>query len=404
VVNNSKAFLTQVVYFSEGSPDLLQITSVRARQDKRSIKLLRNKVYYNLLQAKKALLNGELPSEKQEDWKQTVLYTVHGDFLLIDMIATDINFDNIQDVIAVMKRNDGQTFLLEVVFTDAAHTNFYSSELAFENQGIKQVLGVLDVNKDGKNDFVYLSSLNQLAYVANQDPVYTSQVIWGDPLDISSRLKSYFIIDFNQDGLTDFVLPVSGDLVLIKQVTTDKWEKHALKTSQIKDVALAKLRTDYLDFILLLNSQVAVLSQTEVNKQGESDYVWTAADGKVYGFALTLLDLNSEVVWSRLLAADLVGDGNLDLVLYSNTQRMIGWGRRAVQVSDFGWNPNFWMLLMIYVMVMSLILGLAHTAYLKKLKHADLNLLHLPAGIEFKAAPAVQDSDERFKVKRKITV
>jgi hypothetical protein len=403
-VNNSKAFLSQVVYFSEGSPDLLQITSVRARQDQRSIRLLRNKVYYNLLQAKKDLLNGESPSEKQEDWKQTTLYTVHGDFLLIDMIATDINFDNIQDVIAVMKRNDGQTFMLEVVFTDAAHTSFYSSELAFENQGIKQVLGVLDVNKDGKNDFVYLTSLNQLAYVANQDPVYTSQVIWGDPLDIGSRLKSYFIIDFNQAGLTDFVLPVSGDLLLIKQVTAEKWEKHALKTSQIKDVALAKLRTDYLDFLLLLNSQVAVLSQTAVSKESESDYMWTAADGEVYGFALTLLDLNSDVMWSRLLAADLVGDGNLDLVLYSNTRRMIGWGRRAVQVSDFGWNPNFWMLLMIYVMVMSLLLGLAHTAYLKRLKHADLSLLHLPPGIEFKTAPAVQEPDERLKMKRKITV
>lgn len=408
VVPNSKGYLSLVVYFSDQSPDLLQITSVRPRQDQRSIKLLRNRVYINQLNAKKDLLSGDLPSDDQEDWPQTKLYTVHGENLLIDMISTDINSDGVQDVLAVLKRNDGQTFILEVVFTDAAHTNYYCSELAFESPGIKQVLGVIDVNKDGKNDFVYLSSKNQLAYVANFDPVYTSIVIWEEQLDIGPRLKSYYILDFYNNGRTDFVIPVKDNLILVEETKAGAWQKRVLNSSPIKDVALANLRPGYLDFVLLWGSQLAFLAQTEVTATSDmtdASYIWTQADGKTFSYNLSLFDLESDIKWSRLLVADLIGNNNLDLVLYSTSQRTIGWGRRSVQGSDLGWNPDFWMFLMIYVLAMSLLLGLAHTAYVKKLKRTEMSLLMLPPGLQFKP-PSVHDPDQlpKGKGKRKITV
>mmetsp|Transcript_26713 Transcript_26713/g.48119 ORF Transcript_26713/g.48119 Transcript_26713/m.48119 type:complete len:338 (+) Transcript_26713:810-1823(+) len=336
----------------------------------------------------------------------TILYTTQRDLLLVDMIATDINSDGIQDVLAVLRRSDGQTFILEVVFTDSLHTSHYSSELAFESQGIKQVLGVFDVNRDGKNDFVYLSSYNQLAYVANFDPVYTSFVIWGETLDVGPRLNSFYILDFDKDGLTDFIIPVTGNLLLIEESPNSGWQKKILNSSDIKDIALVTLRKDALDFVLLWGTEVAYLAQTQIlegSSVNDATYIWTSAEGKTFCYILSVFDIRSDISWSRVDSADLVGDGELDLVLYSSTQRTIGWGRRSVQGSDLGWNPDFWMILMVYVLAMSLALGLAHTAYVKRLKRTEMSLLNLPPGLEFKA-PTHVDPDNLPKAKRKITV
>ena len=96
---------------------------------------------------------------------------------------------------------------------------------------------------------------------------------------------------------------------------------------------------------------------------------------------------------------DLDNSHSIDLLLFSGNEKTIYWGRKKkANLQGVGWDPNFWIYLMTYVIAMSLAAGLFH-AY--KVKNTETQKkLDLP-----KWKPSTVINEEKGKINiRKITV
>ena len=65
--------------------------------------------------------------------------------------------------------------------------------------------------------------------------------------------------------------------------------------------------------------------------------------------------------------------GNLDLLIFSAEEGTIFWTRKKpANLKGLGWGPEFWIYIMIYVMLMSLGAGLFHSHYSDKIEEQSV--------------------------------
>jgi hypothetical protein len=65
-------------------------------------------------------------------------------------------------------------------------------------------------------------------------------------------------------------------------------------------------------------------------------------------------------------------NGAIDLLLVSNDQKTIFWARKKpANLKGLGWSPEFWIYIMIYVMLMSLGAGFFHSQFFDKLEEGS---------------------------------
>lgn len=80
--------------------------------------------------------------------------------------------------------------------------------------------------------------------------------------------------------------------------------------------------------------------------------------------------------------------GSIDLLLFSEELKTIFWGRKKPSnIQGLGWGPEFWIYIMIYVIVMSLGAGIFHSHYAEKLEEQNNFFKNLDGQKEFTANP-----------------
>ena len=130
--------------------------------------------------------------------------------------------------------------------------------------------------------------------------------------------------------------------------------------------------------MLLWPDKIGLLAQTYLPKGGsevEVEYMWQTVDGTTFGYVKYPVQIEAGA-WDTLVTTDLSGTGQLDLILYSETQHRIVWGRRAFKTPPgLGWDPNFWVYVMTYVIGASLVLLSMHFYWDSKLQEEERKLL-----------------------------
>lgn len=373
----SDSCVTRVVDFdSDGYPDLLQIS-----RTKKTVRVLLNRVRENQDRLKREALNPEVgptDNKHEDDWINTELQTISTQAEYIDLLYGDINMDGVEDIVLAGRRLDKTYFIQLLLFTSKGAFAFQTTEIAVDSSGISQLLAVEDINKDHRNELLYLTASSHLVYILNKDPVYTSQLVLSAALDLKGRIRHFATVDLTESGNSDFILPGANELDLIRQ-TSSTWAKVALLSTTLQDVSVCDVsNTGKTDLVLLWSDHIALLAQTYLPRDQteiEVEYMWQTADGTTFGYVLYPLNIDSGS-WDSIVTADLSGSKQLDLVLYSETQHRIVWGRRAFKTpSGLGWDPNFWVYVMCYVILASLVLVSMHFYWDSKLQEEERKLL-----------------------------
>lgn len=72
----------------------------------------------------------------------------------------------------------------------------------------------------------------------------------------------------------------------------------------------------------------------------------------------------------------------MDILIFSAEEQTIFWGRKKPSnLKGIGWNTDFWIYIMIYVMLMSLAAGFFHSHFTEKVDDQSV-ILKLPAVLE----------------------
>jgi hypothetical protein len=86
-------------------------------------------------------------------------------------------------------------------------------------------------------------------------------------------------------------------------------------------------------------------------------YDWKTSDGAKFGYLKFQFDLEFDNSWNRIETG--IEDDHLILVLQSGDELYVAW-RSTLSTIPYGWNPNFWLILMSGVMFCSILCGLLH--------------------------------------------
>jgi hypothetical protein len=370
--------ITRVVYFdSDGYPDLIQIS-----RTKKTVRILLNRVRENQDRLKREALNPEVgvtDNKHEDDWINEELLTISTQAEYVDLLYGDINMDGVEDIVLAGRRMDKTYFIQLLLFTTKGSFSFQTMEIAVDSRGISQLLSIGDINKDHRNELLYLTASNHLAYILNEDPVYRSQLVLSTAIELKGKIKHFALVDLTENGNTDFIFPAVSELDLIKQTGTANWAKVSLLSSDLQDASVCDVtNTGKTDMVLLWADHIALLAQTYLPRDEtdiEVEYMWQTADGTTFGYILYPLNIDAGN-WDSIVTTDLSGTKQLDLVLYSESQHKIVWGRRAFKTpSGLGWDPNFWVYVMCYVILASLVLVTMHFYWDSKLQEEERKLL-----------------------------
>ena len=77
------------------------------------------------------------------------------------------------------------------------------------------------------------------------------------------------------------------------------------------------------------------------------------------------LNINS---YDFLMEIDINSDSNVELIIYTNEKSSLYWLKKYVPfISGFGWNSDFWIYVILYIYLLSSIVGIFEFYKLKKL-------------------------------------
>lgn len=373
----SDSSVTKVVYFdSDGFPDLIQISKTH-----KTVRVLLNRVRENQERQKREALNpesGPVENKHEDDWINEELLTISTQGEYIDLLYGDINSDGVSDIVLAGRHQDRSYFIQLLMFSTQGSFSFQITEIAVDSSGISQLLAISDINKDKRNEVVYLTASSRLAYIVNQDPVYRSLFILNEQVELTGKIKHFELVDLSENGNTDFLLPTEKQLDLLRQ-NGSTWSRIPLLSTSLQDASKCDVtNTGKTDLILLWSDHISLLAQTYLPKDEteiEVEYMWQTSDGTTFGYVLYPLDVEPGD-WDSLITTDLSGTQQLDLILYSENQHRIVWGRRAFKTPvGLGWDPNFWVYVMCYVILASLVLVTMHFYWDSKLQEEERKLL-----------------------------
>ena len=394
-VPNSRWHQVKVAKFdNDPYPDLVIVTP-----NQRTVRYIKNQVRKNIEIIKREQFTSEKDNSGDlEDWVGTDLYTVGKDTRIVDFFIQDMNHDGKPEIVMALRHKDGVYTILEMIFTEFETMEFNVLELWFENQGILQLLGACSLNNENKLDLVYLSSEYKLEYVENKDPSYNKRVMVDTPLATETRLKRFYSVDFNNDGETEFIfLDNEGVKFLYLEKSSRTWQLEFIYPGELPDIALAHItKPSNSDLILVHSDYLTWLSTFSELK--EPMFSW-----RDKGYLEFPIEFENSYQWKSLLVSDLENSGEVDFLLH--TLDSIYWGRKKkLGLEGLGWEPNFWIYLMSYVILMSMAAGLFHSYYSEHLEE-ELLLSNLPSNLpeEWVKRIEAMSPNEKRKELRKIT-
>jgi hypothetical protein len=308
---------------------------------------------------------------------------------------------------------DQNTVLLKINIIDKKIDN-----IAFINfQKHVRIICAYDMDVDGFLDILYIDDKNNLYILYNDDPNYLNVFVTSLNTILINQQPRLFIIDSDRDGYPDIVTADKGQNTIglffnqgkgywndIKQFFKENqfnkdliykqksWRfiplidiyEEKLTGQILRDFTILKLkhgekkRLDFQIFALydsnpywFIEKEIAGDTSIQDLKKIEQNYFYMMTKGVI---VLDHLDDVHSGDYNMIIDIDINNDTYPEFILYSIKNAKLYWMKKYVAyITGFGWDSNFWILLTIYIYIVSSVIGFYQFYKLKLLNDQIVN-------------------------------
>lgn len=278
------------------------------------------------------------------------------------------------------------------------------SSMAFDT-GIK-IIGSYDMDNDGLIDILVIDEFRNLYVLLNDDPFYYKVLISHINPTLIKNVPRIFVIDSNRDDYPDILTAdlTQNTIGLLFNRGKHYWSKvkkyfrYNSKAIVYKkdiwhfipliDVDEENISEPLIDFTMILinnyqrvnfeifaifNNQMHWLIEKEVNIP---DIDWNRNQLDInYMYCMRKSDIviehqidQNETKYEMIVDIDVNNDTYPEFILYSSYHSSLYWIKKyEPYFTSFGWEPSFWIYLMILIYIISSLIGLFEFYRLKKL-------------------------------------
>jgi hypothetical protein len=358
------------------------------------------------------------PLNNSLGWKESYFFDLDDDNLMIKPLITNseilsihlyefysANHDNQLLLIKIQNYYDHSMNLLKIVITDEEIVDISLIKIS---NNIK-IIGAYDMNYDGLIDILYVDDKNKLNVMVNDDPYYWHVTIATlHPITIQN-VHRIFIIDADNDNYPDIVTAdtISNTIGLIFNEGRDFWmdvskyfangsNRNSIYKNKIWsfipliDVYSEKLSYNKLkDFTIYqitdrrrINFEIFAIYDdrlswfVEIDLKVPDTFQWGSHRTiQNYMYCMTKCEIivDKQAVtelmnYNVIIDIDVNGDRFPEFIVYSVKSNSLFWIKKYTpSLSGFGWNSNFWIYIIIYIYIVSSVVGIYDFYKLKKL-------------------------------------
>lgn len=300
---------------------------------------------------------------------------------------------------------DYSTDILKVTIYDSKIENI--SLIKFKSN--IRIIGAYDMNRDGLIDVVYSDSNNNLYIMVNDDPYYHQVFVANINTVMARDIPRLFIIDSDRDTYPDIITAdrTANTIGILFNLGAEYWKgiKYFYQVSQNREKIYNYGQWTFIPLIDYYEEKLGSRSirdftvfQISAHKRINFE-IFAIYDNKLYWFiekhlnikqadygnhvmlqnymyCMTKCDIvvdqqNSDTLsldYHFIVDVDINGDLYPEFIIYSSRDTCLYWIKKYVPyLSGFGWNSNFWIYIIIYIYIVSSIVGMWEFYRLKKL-------------------------------------
>lgn len=351
-------------------------------------------------------------------WKQTEFFSINDES---NPVYSFIKNSAIVSIHLYKFDNDPKKHLLLIGLDNYDTYNTDLLKIMIINQKIEDValinfkskakiLGAYDMNLDGLIDIVYYDSKDNLYILLNDDPYYLNVFVSSVKSVTVRNTPRIFVLDADNDKFPDIVTADvnNNNFGVLFNHGEEYWSK-VRKFFQKNNYEDIDFKQESWNFIMLLNNYEEKLNtkgdiidytvfQTKSKKRLNFE-IFAIFDNDLFWFVEKDLNIPANVNWGNhkmeqnymysmttnnivvdqqrdgtglnydfILEIDINGDEYPEFILYSIKQNSLYWIKKYVPyITGFGWDPNFWIYMIIYIYIVSSVVGMYEFYRLKKL-------------------------------------
>jgi hypothetical protein len=269
-----------------------------------------------------------------------------------------------------------------------------------------KIIGSFDMNLDGLIDILYIDSQDNLHVMINDDPYYLHVFIASVNTVTQRGIPRIFILDSDRDGFPDILSADKTQNIVGILFNNGKsfWEevgdyfKNSLNRNKVFSKEQWKFVPlfDYYEQNLKGELKDFDVFPTTSNKRINFE-IFAIYGNNLYWFVENDLDVPKDFDWGNhqtlqnymycmkkcdivletsnsvfdykfILDIDINVDGYPEFIIYSGEETTLYWIKKYVPyLSGIGWDSNFWIYMILYIYVVSSVVGLFEFYRLKKL-------------------------------------
>jgi hypothetical protein len=362
----------------------------------------------------------DLPLNNSIGWKETTFFDVNDENLMIKPLISNseiitihlyqfdaAKYNGNRRLLLLKLQNyyDYSMSLLKIIISDESIDDI---SLIRINNNIR-IIGAYDMNNDGLIDILYIDDSNTLNVMVNDDPYYWYVTIANlHPITIQN-IPRIFLIDADGDGYPDIVTAdtISNTIGLIFNEGKEFWMdvgKFFANGSNRNTIYKKKIGS----FIPLIDVYSEKLSDKKIkdftvyqiaDRRRINFEIFAIYEDKLYWFVEIDLNVPDSFEWgshrtvqnymycmtkceivvekqevtdnlnyNMIFDIDMNSDRFPEFIVYSIEENSLFWIKKYTPyLTGFGWNSNFWIYIIIYIYLVSSVVGFYDFYNLKRL-------------------------------------
>lgn len=272
-----------------------------------------------------------------------------------------------------------------------------------------RILGAYDMNNDGLIDILYVDDTNKLSVMVNDDPYYWHVTIANlQPVTIQD-IPKIFLIDADGDGYPDIITAdtMSNTIGLIFNEGKEFWTDVSkfFSNGSNRNTVYYKGISSFIPLIDIYTEKLSnqkikdfTIYQT-VERRRLNFEIFAIFDDKLYWFVEIQLNVpvsfdwghhktlqnymycmtkceivvekqktTNELNYNMIFDIDVNSDRFPEFIVYSENENSLYWIKKYTPyLTGFGWNSNFWIYIIIYIYIVSSVVGIWDFYHLKRL-------------------------------------
>lgn len=288
-------------------------------------------------------------------WRREQIYETSGE--IGNLYVKEEGKNGGCEVLATIRYSDMRFTMVKIEIGNREEGKYGVTEVGFDNNGIKEVVGVEDYDGDGEDEYLYITAYNQLAIIKNLNSTYLSILLDPRPLLLPPNLFSLPFLTLNENSPSLLVPTLEG--ILIYDHSSSGFIQDILYYGSVSNLQVLNNS----DILIIEDGVLKLLHKTPILGPVAGDaYTWRDALGDDYTFFLQTFNTTFYTDWTSVKILD---TEKFSLLLYSESSRALylnSHKKRAGNIYEA--KEDFYIYLFIYVLAMTIAAGVMHEFYL----------------------------------------